>query len=570
MVVTATRVPVLVSEAPGTVQVITRAELAQNPGSPDLAELLSLWLGVPVNSAGFPGGVSSLGLRGAGSQQVLILVNGIPIVNPQNGVASLSFLSLDLVDRIEVIQGPLSALYGADAMGGVINIITIGGQPGGCFRLDGTSPGGTGLHLSYQWEKGGFGLGLADSTGERPNSDYSGNWQLGSVRTDLLGWDLELGFYRYADTKGIPGPTYAPSLDAHGEDGQEVYYLIARRGREGRETVLRLYRVEIDSLYRDTWSVGDHEAYRLGAEVQSSWELATNLALVTVGKWEETGVDSNLVGQHSGAATNLAAQITWTPSESLQVYAGDLWSQHSLYPASSTPRLGLVYQVRPGWVLKASYSEAFRAPTFNELYWPADPWSQGNPDLQPETARTWELGLEYQQRELWVAKLSLYHTEAENLIEWLPLDDGDGNPWNDPWSPQNHGRVCLDGLDASLAWRVAPRWRLLGQVHLLRAQEYDPASGAYDLTLATKVPASAVLAVVHGAERWQTAWYTRYYQGHGDVPTAMISDLAVSYRVGTSSRVRFGIQNVWDRDYVFNPGYPMPGRTLNLEWSSTF
>jgi outer membrane cobalamin receptor len=568
MVVTATRIPVQVSEAPGTVHVITRKEIEDSPGMLDMAEFLSLYFGVQVNSSGTPGGVSSIGLRGAGSEQVLVMINGVPMVNPQNGNASLSFLNLDMVDRIEVIQGPLSSLYGEDALGGVINIIT-GCEPGGNIRLGSGTHDSNDLHLTYGWEAGGLGLGAADTDGHRINSDYKGDWQFGYVRPELLGWQLDLGFYHYRDEKGLPGTVAYPSEVSRGEDAQRVIYATAKRSTEKLETVMRLYRVGVQSDFNDEFSVAEHDAYRAGAEAQVSWRIKPELSVLTVGKWEETGVDSTSVGEKEGTSRSLAAQLAWTPLDSLYVYAGDHLSHHSVYGTNHSPRLSVVYRKLPGLVLKGMYSEAFRAPTFNELYWPADSYSHGNPDLQPEKGRTLEVGMEYQFLERCLLKISAYQTKVANLIEWLPEDDGDSDPWNDPWSPQNHGKVRMNGVDLSLSLKPASNWNIAGQLHLLDAKAQDELSGDYN-KLETKTPVSGAIGVFYRMNRLYGAGFVRYFHEHGDLPSFAIADLNLRYAINPSASVLLGIENLFDRDYAFNPGYPMPGLTLRIGFDLLF
>lgn len=568
VVVTATRIPIFVSDAPGTVDVITKEEIKESPAQ-DMAELLSLYLGVQLNTTGMPGGASSIGLRGAGSEQVLVMVNGVPMVNPQNGVASLSFLSLDIVERVEIIQGPLSSLYGEDALGGVINIIT-GGKPG--TRVDfgfGTWDSFDG-HLAHFTEKTGIGAGGSRTNGYRDNSAYQGNWQYGFYRPEFAGWKLDMGFYHYSDEKGLPGMTSWPSLTAEGEDDQLMLYLIANRKHGHGDVTVRLYNMDVDSEFRDFGTDEEHHAYRQGAEIQATWAFTSQLSMVAVGKWEETGVDSSALGEKSGETRNLAAQLCWAPTEKLQLYAGDLLNDSSLYDSSHSPRISLVYQVKPGFVLKAMGSKAFRAPTFNELYWPSDPWSHGNPELQSETGRTWEIGAEYQWLERWVGKISLFDTRVSNLIEWLPEDNGDGNPWNDPWAPENHGKVRMRGIDASMAWKLSSHWKLATHINWLDANELNELTGDYDLEIASKTPISVSLMFTYHYEKIRWTWSTRYLKDHGNIPSAAVSDMTLAYQLSSNAAVRLGIQNIFDREYVLNEGYPMPELNIRLGMEITF
>lgn len=557
VVVTAARLPVLISEAPGTVLVITAGELDLTPGLGDLAEDLSLWSGLQLNTNGHPGSVSSLGLGGASSQQVLIMIDGIPLINPQNGTAQLGLLAPGIIDRVEMVSGPFSALYGEDAMGGVINLLT-GIRQGGDFSLDGSTAGGN-LGFSYGWDGGGFALGLTDTAGERPNSDYRSDWQFLTAGTTWLDWDLKAGIYRYADEKGIPGSIGLPTPAAYQEDAEHLIYFAAGKTWGGMELAFKTYRVEIDCLGDDGWAPFQYEAWRTGAESQAAWKLGPKLSLLGVCRWERTGVESASLGEHEADAVNIATQLLWQPREELAFYLGDLWHDHEQYGTGHSPRLSAVYRLRPDLVAKVMYGEAFRAPTFNDLYWP----NEGNPDLLPEYSRTFEGALEYQYLDRLVLGLSAYRTQAENLIEWL--DDGTGI-----YSPINRGRVRMNGLDLKADWRPEEHWRIHGGLHYLHAREFNSASGAYDLEMASKVPLSASLAVVYRTQFFDTALFARFYDAHGKVEEAAPLDLSWAWRYAEDAQFKLGVSNLLDEEYFLVAGYPMPGRTLLLEWRVAF
>ncbi len=185
VVVTATRTEMEISEAPQSITVITREEIMNTPDQ-TVAQVIQRAAGVEVVQNGPLGSISAAQIRGSETEQVLILLNGRRINDAQNGKFDLSNLPLEKggIERIEVLRGVASALYGADAMGGVINIITKTPSPEPYTRLS-TSYGRFQTQeysLIHRWKPGALGYGLPVSRGKsqgfRPNSDYNA-WILG-------------------------------------------------------------------------------------------------------------------------------------------------------------------------------------------------------------------------------------------------------------------------------------------------------------------------------------------------------------------------------------------------------
>ena len=177
LVVTASRILQDIKSAPVSIALITRDEI-EAMGAMELSEVLNGVEGVTAADYGPFGSQMKVKLRGSNAEQVLVLIDGKPVNSARQGDVDLSTIPLAMVDRIEIIKGPASALYGADALGGVVNIITKGGREGGQLRLAIGGYDTVSLGFDYRGRSGSLGYALGSdltmSGGYRPNSDYEG------------------------------------------------------------------------------------------------------------------------------------------------------------------------------------------------------------------------------------------------------------------------------------------------------------------------------------------------------------------------------------------------------------
>ena len=221
VVVTATRTEVEISDSPQSISVITKEEIMNGPDR-TIPEVIQRAAGVQVNQTGPTGGLSTASIRGSEAQQVLIMIDGRRINDAQNGQFDLSNLPLtkDEIERIEVLRGGASALYGSDAMGGVINIITKSPTKEPSARVS-SSFGRFNTQeysLSSRWKPGPLGYSLfaswGRSDGYRPNSDYNG-WTVGGELSYDLPWKGELKVSARSIQKeiGVPGTISLPDPD---------------------------------------------------------------------------------------------------------------------------------------------------------------------------------------------------------------------------------------------------------------------------------------------------------------------------------------------------------------------
>ncbi|WP_417069426.1 TonB-dependent receptor domain-containing protein [Niveibacterium terrae] len=573
VVVTASRQPVRVAESLADVTVIDRDEIAQ-AGSSGLAELLGRQAGISFSSNGGPGTASSVFVRGASAAQTLILVDGLRFGSETTGGAALEHLSLEQIERIEIVRGPASALYGADAVGGVIQIFTRQGQGkpaldafagAGRYGAESYALGGSGeagalrFSLRGSYDKTDGFSAIADKSKQAYSYDPDRDGYRRSALGGSLGWKIADGHqldlsaqynkgrthYDAQDGAGLPFDAYADvEVSAFGASLKD-------RLLDGWDSTLRLGSTLDDSRDFAPWTP-------LGASFrtrqnQIDWQNDIRSA---VGSWV-LGASSVRQSALSEGSFDRARTITgiyggWTLDVGSQHLQADLRrDDNSQFGAHTTGTLAWGWQFVPDWRLRASWGTSFRAPSFNELYYPG----YGNEALNPEKGRSGEVALAW-SADGSRASLTGYRNRVSNLINSVC----DAN-----WVcvAQNVARAELEGLTLA----GATGWggfALEGSADWLRAR--DPDTG---LQLARRAQRQAKLAASYGNERWklgsefsavsgrfEDAANTKRMGGYGLV------NLFGQYALSPTVRFEARLDNVFDHRYETAWGYGTAGATL--------
>jgi vitamin B12 transporter len=417
-VVTATRLPIATAASPATVAVISGNELRLR-GVTSVADALRDIPGVTFAQSGSYGGVTSLFLRGGESKYVKILIDGVPINEP-GGAFDFGTLTVDNVDRIEVVRGPASVLYGADAVTGVVQVFTRRGV--GTTRSDLRVRGGTygssdaDATIAGALTSGDFSLsvarhatsGIYDFNNAYHNNVLSGGLHLVlDPRTDLR---VTLRYTDYAyhyPTDG--GGEQVDSNAMRAEDKTVIGVEVGRAFTPRIETRLSLTSSGsaggTDNRQDTPTSSGLQSADRTrrrGADLRTNVTLGAG-ATLTVGiqleQQDQRTETQSLFGSSGSTSVFRAvrrnqaayAQLLALPVPSVVVTLGERMDDNERFGRFSTHRLASSWEVHPGTRLRASVGTAFREPSFFENF--ATGFVVGNPDLEPEQATTWEVGL---------------------------------------------------------------------------------------------------------------------------------------------------------------------------------
>jgi vitamin B12 transporter len=431
--VTATRTAQTAEQSLAAVTVFDRAQIERSQAS-SLPELLKKVPGVSLTNNGGPGKNTALYMRGSNANHVLVLIDGIKIGSVTSGGAALQDLPLELIERIEVVRGPRSSLYGSEAIGGVIQIFTRKGTGSGAKPF---FSAGYGTHDSYSGSagvaggdgQGWYSLGLSglDSDGINAKEPGASGYESDADGYRNLSGSLSAG-YRF--TNGLELDANLLQAKSHndydqvnrarsagfGANADGVQKVIGGRARfaplEPWQVTLQAGRGEDKS---DSYLDGEFDARFDSRRDSASWQNDLSLApghTLTLGldyqRDEVNGTTAYVEDSRDnrGAFVQYLGEIgrhDWQLS--LRRDRDDQFGRHD------TGSLSWGYALSDELRLSASYGTAFKAPTFNQLYFPGF----GNADLQPEESKSLELGLS--GRYAWGHwALNAYRTRIDNLI----------------------------------------------------------------------------------------------------------------------------------------------------------
>lgn len=395
---------------------------------------------------------ADLSMRGGSFEQILVLVDGIPVNDRQTGHFHLDLaVPLDAVERLEVLRGPASAIYGSSAVGGVINIVTRRGAAGLGARAQGGSFGTFALAADAAAARDALSAridaGMDRSDGHRTGTDYR------TAQTRLtLGAPLGPGSLHasagYAARDFGASEFYAP-FDSY-EETRTATASLAWRGRPATvliEPRVSFRRHEDDfilqrqdpAFYRNT-----HTTRETGAELVARWQAGRSLALAGGAEANHSAIASSSLGDRSENQMAGFAEAALGDVGSGLLTLGLRVDHHSAFGDFLSSSLAAGYRITPRLRVRASAGSGFRAPSWTDRFY-EDPANIGNPDLEPERFRTAELGAELTAGPL-MLDLAAFVRNARDLIDWGRSDTADDT---EPWRTLNVAEASFRGLEAT-------------------------------------------------------------------------------------------------------------------------
>lgn len=592
VVITAARTEQPFADLLAPVTLITREDIERTQ-APSLPELLARQPGLQFTRTGGPGSQTSLFARGAGSAQVLVLVDGIRLNTAIGGFAVLGGVNLDSVERIEIVRGNLSSLYGSEAIGGVVQIFTRGGgadqvalqaeggsgqsasgsasvtRSFGNTRLSATLAGSRSVPFSSidtaQVRPGPFAPGAnADQDGNRNRSATLRLAHRFSDATDA-GASVWLQRNRTDFDSTADGPDAT-----HGETSETANWQAFARHRLDPTWTLRatLGQLQDDSDNRASvaasFNSGRFEARNRQAQVQADARLAERVT-ASFGydrldqRGASTGYDpgfGNALTSFSREVNSLWAGVTGSTVRQ-QVQLALRRDDYSDVGGATSGLAAYGYRLGPAWRARLQVSNAFRAPSFNDLYFPFF----GNPRLAPEQSRSIETGLLYADGS-WRGSVALFATRTRNLIQYSAATR----------QAENIARARVAGLELTLGWQAAA-WRVDFNATYLDTE--DEASGA---RLPRRAPLTANLSAFYDAGRWRVGGEVGHTNRRtsSDINTFATIGLAPYTLVRAVAQVdltpalglKLRLENAFDVRYELVDGYSTSGRAAfaGFEW----
>ena len=575
IVITAERNAQPLADSPSAVSVITRQQIeAKKPF--DILDVIRLAPGVSISQSGTRGKSTSIFTRGTNSNQTLVLVDGVRANSPQDGRFDFGQIPVENVERIEVVRGPASALYGSDAIGGVINIITKRGEgplgAGGQIEF-----GNQGLNRQILNANGSFGKNRLsfsgfrlDSNGQFQNDDYRNVGA--SLRFDRqLSENKNLAFIgRTSRSKfGVPGQrelAFDPLQRDESEDSQFSLQFENRDGKRRDKIVLGQYDRDLrDDDTRDadapTAAPSQFSNRVQTLDAQTSFDFGKNVLTAGVEERRESAdivsnfafLDQNGAVQTGGSRYDQKTRTRafFAQNEfkngALTLVPGVRREKNSQFGSFTSYRLAGAYDLSPKTRFKASFGTAFKAPSFDSLYFP----NFGNPNLNPERSRGFDAGISQKLGD-GNLEITYYNNKIQDLISSDPTT----------FLPANINRAKTRGFELALSKPLARNLRLLVNGNTTRTS-----SSAGRLLRRPKFNASADLILNRG--KWNfdlglvaqgdrfdanfaNEFTPREYSGYSRF------DLTVGYQLRGGIELYTRLGNLFNRQYEEVAGFPAP------------
>src|ERR1039457_7100508 len=454
IIVTGGMVPFSISKVPRSVSLI-RLEDIQNSPVQNLQDLLSYVPGLDFRARGLEGVQADVGIRGGSFEQTLILLDGVKLNDPQTGHHNMNLpVNLNDIERIEILKGPASSIYGPDAFAGVINFITKKGNnselsanlSGGSF---GFFNGGLSVHVPYVESDNMLSISKTKSDGYRHNTNfdittfyYKTNVPFSAGNANVVVGYIEKSF-------GANG-FYTPVFPNQWEQTKTLLVSSSADYSFGKIklTPKVFWRNNKDHYLLDytdpSFYMNDHQTNSYGAELQSLF--MTNIGSIELGgDLNLDNINSSNLGIHNRREGGISTEYVTSPIENFKVLLNGFAYNYDNYGWKFIPGIDLVYQFSDNFNSYTTFGKSFRIPTYTELYYNS-PAQKGNALLQPEEALTYEAGANYNNA-AFSGNISFFSRAGKNLIDWVKAIN------DNFWFARNIASINTYGVDMGISYR---------------------------------------------------------------------------------------------------------------------
>jgi outer membrane receptor protein involved in Fe transport len=553
-----------------SVEVITRDDLARR-ASRSLSDLLGFALGVDVQPRS--PAQADLGLRGSTFNQVVILVDGVRVSDAQSGHYALDLaVPTAMIERIEILRGTGSALYGSDAIGGVVNIVT---RTDSSFAEVGTRVGSFG-GASGSASAGGRALGgpvrigadIDRSSGHRDGTDYRITNVRGSAERLLgaahLSADAGLGVRQFGAADFYsPYPSFettrssTAALRMNTPLGARVRLSAAAHTRRHSD-VFTLKRAD-PAFYQNT-----HLSWQSGVESAAEMRITPFLSTALGGELFDARLRSARLGDHEEQRQAAFAEATLGRSGSATLNAGLRGDWSSNTDAFASPTVALSLPLGRSVQMRASTGRGYRAPSWTERYY-RDPANIGDSTLRAERFTAHEVGVRLSPVRWASADIAVYERRAGSLIDWARPS---GSTPTTPWHTMNFASATYRGLEAAvmLPGLAGIDWTVRGSGLRFDASADAGTTGKYALRPVTRTIGLSAASRIGEAGSLTVDAQSAQRAGESD-------HLLLNARVGQSvAGVRLSLEllNLANASYLDGSGKPVAPRSVfvGLAWSA--
>ena len=579
--VTATRTPILKKNVIADVTIITSEEI-ESAGSLSLVDLLQKQPGVEVSNAGGVGQLSTIFLRGNSSNHVVILVDGLRINAVTSSLTALSNISLSQIDKIEILRGSASSLYGPDAIGGVIQIFTKQGINGfkpyvgigwGKYNTKSIQAGirAGNQDTSYSLNISGFDTSgfsaykttnplLNDKDGFT-NTSISGSLSHKFNEKNQIAFQFfnSNGLNHYDNHNDPNGGTNWQKLDFRSQMIQESFAITLKNTlTENWSSNLRIGRGIDKNIQAQIYNLDDFTYYsahdkNITTQDQLTWQNDFKLPL------------GNLTLLYDQLDQKISADTVYDKTErdnkgymlgyTINKDSHDLQfnfrlDDNSAYKQNETGNIGYAYHLNDRWRITSSISKAFKEPSFDVLYYPADNWgSRPNPNLKPEKSFSRELSIKY-QKDLESFSATFYKNDIKKLIS--NVTEGDCNI-SCTSTPYNVGNAEINSAIFS-ANKFIGHFEIVGNYTLQSAKNAETRK---DLNL--RAAQYGNIRINYYVGDWKLGIESsgsglRYQDTDNKIPLPgyAIFNLVADYKLSNDIKINMRLNNLLSKDYELN------------------
>lgn len=569
IVVTATRTPHTLDETLGTVTIISREDI-ERTRSQDIAELLRFHAGMDIGRNGGPGQTTSLFIRGTESNHTLVMIDGVKINPGTIGGAALQNINPDIIERIEIVKGPQSSLYGSDAIGGVINIITRRGRKG----LETSASLGTGsdntyrlnasLHQKADTWRAGVDLSSFDTDGfstrttssiDRGHDNLNVNLYAGA---NYNGNDIELSHWQAS------GKTEYLSffLNPIDQDFTNTTSAISLKSNPSDNWGLKLKLSHISDIIDQNQGNDFSHTRRNVLDWQNDIQLSENQLLTAGLELSRERTKSLSFGTAFNVTTDvnsvyLQDEITFGNHH---VILAGRYIDHESFGSHETWNINYGNQITDSSKIIFSAGTGFRAPDSTDRF-----GFGGTATLQPETSRNIELGLQHKINAQQSVGVSIFHNKIDDLISFYDPDGFGG----DPGENRNIQEARIKGIEATYRFQEGPWKAQLEAIYQDPIYNLDPANGNTNVQLARRAEQSLTGSVTYSRKKYNIGldflvtdkrkdsdFSTAYNPGYG------LFNLSGNVMLHRQWVLQASIENLFDKSYTLANGFNTTERSF--------
>ena len=554
-------------------------ETLQSSSNASAAETLSRIPGVNVNSNGGPGKSTDLRIRGLSGRYVGVRINGIDVTDPSSVQTQYNWggLSTSNISRIEVLKGSQSALYGSEAIGGVVNILTqqapdeIGTRYGFGLEFGSYDTNRQDFYIGTRTERGdlSFSVGRFDTDGFSAADENDGNTEddeFEGIQAFLsAGYELTDTVRVGTDLIYFDEDTNIDAFGGPGGDADRPFYTDRRGARVYAEIDGGVIQHLVEGVYFETeredpltsFGSGIFEGERRELRYRGVADLDRTILSFGAEYSEEEALFDN--GRADYDVFSVLGEAQYAVNADLDISAALRVDDHSEFGTEPSGRLALAWRPQANTVVRASLGTGFRAPSLNELFGPFN-FGNPNPDLDPEKSRSAELGIEHRWSNGITAEATVFYTEIDDLIQY-PVDGYE----------QVDGTSKSQGLEFAMSAPITDRGLLFGNYtytdtedadgnQFLRVPEHNLLIGASALftdRISGEITANFIGDRIDGFPA-------------GPVDDYTLVNATLSYQYSDTSEFYVRLVNLTDEQYQTAAGYGTSDRAIFVGYRASF